>query len=232
MAPRKQKDALALRFNNNSTSIEAGVDEAGRGSFWGPLVAGAVIWPPESQWTDEHKKLAPQIQDSKTISKKKRAAIAEAIKRLAVATGVGIVEAKEIDEIGMTRANEEAFRRALSALSTHYDRALIDGILGANCGSEGVEVETIVDGDAKYLPIAAASIIAKVAHDDVIRMWCESCPENKELSEKYDLMSCMGYGTLRHRTAIKEHGILEGHRRLFMKNLIPSVKPTCLIQDD
>jgi len=222
MAPRTKKQTLSLRFSTDD-KIEAGVDEAGRGCFWGPLVAGAVIWPPESEWTDEHRSIAPQIQDSKVISKKKRPIIAEAIKRLAVATGVGVVHADEIDKIGITQANQEAFRRALVALGKSYDRALIDGILNVSIDTK--IVETIVDGDAKYLSIAAASIIAKVSHDEIITEWCS---EHKGSAERYDLMSCMGYGTLRHRNAIKEFGLLDGHRRLFMKNIVPA---TCLVED-
>ena len=228
MAPRKVKPTLALRFKADDI-IEAGVDEAGRGCFWGPLVAGAVIWPPESQWTDEHHKIAPQIQDSKLIAKKKRATLATAIKKLAVATGAGIVSAKEVDSLGMTQANQEAFVRALNSLEKPYGRALIDGILDCSV-PEGTELETIIDGDAKYLSIAAASIIAKVAHDEFVTHWCTA---HATEAEKYDLMSCMGYGTLRHRNAIKEHGLLEDHRRLFMKKTLPTTATTdCLIQED
>jgi ribonuclease HII len=231
MAPRKQRETLGLRFKIDD-AVEVGVDEAGRGCFWGPLVAGAVIWPPETEWTDEHRALAPQIQDSKLIAKKKRAIIAASIKRLAVATGVGIVEASEIDVSGMTTANQEAFRRALNNLAKPYDRVIIDGILRIDIKDK--DVETIVDGDAKYLSIAAASIIAKVAHDEIITAWCEA---NSEAAVRYDLASCMGYGTAKHRAGIKEHGLLESHRRLFMRNILPSsdlikVKPSCLIQDD
>ena len=231
MAPRKQREQLSLRFKLDDVT-EVGVDEAGRGCFWGPLVAGAVIWPLETEWTDEHRVIAPQIQDSKLISKKKRATIATAIKRLAVATGVGVVEAPEIDTIGITTANQEAFRRALNNLGKPYDRALIDGILSIDI--DGKDIETIVDGDAKYLNIAAASIIAKVAHDEIITGWCEA---NSDAALRYDLASCMGYGTAKHRAGIKEHGLLEHHRRLFMRNILPSsalikTKTTCLIKDD
>jgi len=227
MPPRKKRTTLTLRFSEDA-KIEAGVDEAGRGCFWGPLVAGAVVWPQEADWTEEHKSLAPQIQDSKLISKKRREVLATSIKKLALSYGIGIVEAKEIDEMGMTYANQEAFRRALKCVV--YDRALIDGILSIEMGAK--DVETIVDGDAKYLPIAAASILAKVAHDEIVTKWCA---ENVVQGERYNLMSCMGYGTLRHRDAIKEHGLIEHHRRLFMKNTLPSSmqssKTECLIQD-
>ena len=111
-----------------------------------------------------------------------------------------------------------------------YDRALIDGILSVNI--EGKETKTVVDGDAKYLSIAAASIIAKVAHDEFVIAWCE---EHNTHAERYDLISCMGYGTAKHRSGIKEYGLIEGHRHLFMKNTHPSatiVTSSCLIQDD
>lgn len=228
MAPRIKKEILSLRFNLDDAT-EAGVDEAGRGCFWGPLVAGAVIWPPESEWTDEHRSIAPQIQDSKKIPKNKRPAIAESIKRLAVATGVGIVDAPEVDKIGMTQSNKKAFQLALSDLGKPYDRALIDGILSIDDSTH--EIQTIVNGDAKYLSIAAASIIAKVTHDTIISAWCAA---NEDVAKRYDLMSCMGYGTLRHRNAIKEYGLLEQHRRLFMKKTldISAVDKNCLIQDE
>jgi len=238
MALRKQRDILGLRFRIDDVT-EVGVDEAGRGCFWGPLVAGAVIWPPETEWTDEHRVLAPQIQDSKLIAKKKRASIASAIKRLAVATSIGVVEASEIDSTGMTAANQEAFRRALNNLEKPYSRVLIDGILHIDI--DGKDVETIVDGDAKYLSIAAASIIAKVSHDEIITSWCET---NSDTAGRYDLASCMGYGTAKHRAGIKEYGLLEGHRRLFMRNILPSSgsnkiikspspsQSLCIIKDD
>ena len=224
ISTRVKRETLTLRFAIDNKT-EAGVDEAGRGCFWGPLVAGAVIWPAEDAWTDEHRSIAPQIQDSKLISKKKRPVIAAVIRRLAIATGVGVVESSEIDKIGITRANQEAFKRSLSGLT--YDRAIIDGILDYDDSEH--EIETVIDGDATYLPIAAASILAKVAHDTIISEWCEA---HKDMAERYDLMSCMGYGTLRHRNAIKEHGLLDGHRRLFMKNTLPSAGNSCLIKDD
>lgn len=228
MPPRKVRPMLSLRYKAD-THIEVGVDEAGRGCFWGPLVAGAVIWPPEAEWTKEHRTIAPQIQDSKVISKTKRGSLADAIERLAVATGVGYVSAKEVDRLGITQANQTAFMRALAALKTPYGRVLIDGILDCSV-PEGVELETVIDGDAKLLSIAAASILAKVAHDTYIRTWCATNTTN---AEKYDLMSCMGYGTLRHRNAIKEHGLLDDHRRLFMKHTVPQLPAErCLVQDE
>ena len=229
--------SLKLRFSNTDTKLEVGVDEAGRGCFWGPLVAGAVIWPYEDDFTEEHRELLPKIKDSKLIRPKPRKLIAEQIQQLAVDSGVGFVTAQEIDSIGITIANQTAFQRAVGGLNTPFERILIDGILGlGSVVEEGTEVETIIDGDALYTSIAAASIIAKVEHDKYIEKWCAG---HEIEAERYNLMSCMGYGTLKHRTAIKEYGLLEDHRRIFLKNTLPGLatvitkpKEVCLIQDE
>jgi len=224
--------SLKLRFSNTDTKLEVGVDEAGRGCFWGPLVAGAVIWPYEDDFTEEHRELLPKIKDSKLIRPKPRKLIAEQIQQLAIDSAVGFVSAQEIDTLGMTAANQAAFQRAVASLNTPVERILIDGILELGSVVDGAEVETIIDGDALYTSIAAASIVAKVAHDKYIEGWCT---EHGAEAERYNLMSCMGYGTLKHRTAIKEYGLLEDHRRLFLKNTLPGVakpKSSCLIQDD
>ena len=224
--------ALKLRFSSTDTKIEVGVDEAGRGCFWGPLVAGAVIWPYEDDFTEEHRELLPKIKDSKLIRPNPRKLIAEKIQQLAIDSAVGFVSAQEIDTLGMTAANQAAFQRAVGGLNTPVERILIDGILELGSVVDGAEVETIVDGDALYTSIAAASIVAKVAHDKYIESWCAG---HEVEAERYNLMSCMGYGTLKHRTAIKEYGLLEDHRRLFLRNTLPGfVKPksSCLIQED
>ena len=96
-------------------AVEIGLDEAGRGCFWGPIYAGAVIWAPEEEWTDEHREIAPLINDSKKISEKKRDAIAAGIKANAIDWGIGNVSSTEINDKGMTWANQEAFRRAIDA---------------------------------------------------------------------------------------------------------------------
>ena len=208
----KTRIALPVSFKNDG-KLEAGVDEAGRGCFWGPLVAGAVIWPQEDTWTDEHRELAPWLQDSKTLTALRRSKVAEAIGRLAISASYGSVSAKEIDENGMSWANHTAFSRAVAALSTCPNRLLIDGTLSIPfCEIE--EQETIVDGDAAYLPIAAASIYAKVTHDDIIKKWCL---ENDGIAKQYGLTTNKGYGTAAHRRAISEYGVLEEHRRLFLK---------------
>jgi ribonuclease HII len=201
--------------------IECGIDEAGRGSFWGPLVAGAVIWAPEDDWTDEHRELSPFIKDSKKIPKSKRSAIAAGIQGLAVDWGIGFVEAKEINEKGMTWANREAFRRAMGSMYTGLEPELllIDGIL--NLPDEDLakdqKQECIVGGDGLYLPIAAASILAKHGRDTWVEEWC-SRPGNEVYAGYYDLLSNMGYGTAKHRDGLKEKGAHEQHRTQFIRN--------------
>ena len=198
-------------------AIELGIDEAGRGCFWGPIFAGAVIWPSEEKWTTEHKEIAPFIKDSKKIPEKKRPAIAEAIKALAVDWGVGQVSATEIDEKGMTWANQEAFRRAMSACSSGLkpDLLLIDGVLGLP--DHSIKFQCIPGGDGLYLPIAAASILAKVSKDAYVKEWCSS-DENKVVAAHYDLIKNKGYGTAKHREGLKSHGAHEQHRKQFIRN--------------
>ena len=216
--------SLSVRYSNDKL-IEAGIDEAGRGCLWGPLYAAAVIWPPEEDWLEEHKWLAPQIKDSKKITPKKRAMLAEAIHAYAIDVGIGTVSAQEIDEMGMTRANKLAFERALFNLTVPPDRLLIDGILKIDSPCQ--DVVTIVDGDASYLPIAAASIVAKEAHDEYV----ESCIEEEPALETYyNIQSCKGYGTEKHRKGILEHGKHSQHRDLFLRKLLGNTSD-CLITD-
>lgn len=214
---------LKARFKEDSRP-ELGIDEAGRGPLWGPLTAAAILWPPESAWTDAHRELGPKIQDSKKISAKKREAIASQIKTLALATGIGMVTAEEIDMFGATRANTLAFRRAVDSLKESYTvsnpRLLIDGILSLPDLQEGETVETIIDGDAQILSIAAASILAKVDHDRWVIEWCK---ENIAEASKYDLLNCKGYGTAKHRAGILNYGYTDLHRRLYLRKLIPDI---------
>lgn len=197
--------------------VELGLDEAGRGCFWGPLYAGAVIWPSEDLWTDKHREISPLINDSKKISEKKRDKIAEGIKGAAIDWGVGKVEASEIDEKGMSWANQEAFRRAKAACTTGIQPQLllIDGILGLP--NDGIKYQCIAGGDGLYLPIAAASILAKVSRDTYVKEWSAS-EENKLVASHYDLLKNKGYGTAKHRTGLKEHGAHEQHRKQFIRN--------------
>jgi ribonuclease HII len=205
---------LKTRYSNDS-KIEAGVDEVGRGCLWGPLVSGAVVWLPEEEWTEEIRELTPQIKDSKKLSAKRRTKLAAAIEGAALDVGIGRVEATEIDAIGMTKANQLAFERAVASLSVEPERLLIDGILPLGSWTE--QQETIIEGDAEYLPIAAASIVAKVYRDSWVEEWCTA---HAATAATYGLASSKGYGTAVHRQAVKDHGILEQHRRLFLRKIV------------
>jgi ribonuclease HII len=217
---------LSARFKSDEV-IEIGIDEAGRGSFWGPIMAGAVIIPDETTWTEEQKALLLQLRDSKKISPKKRERIADQIRELIPKCAFGIVTAKEINDNGITWANMEAFRRAVMGLkleNTKDCRLVIDGVLSIT-DWEG-EQELVVEGDSQYMAIAAASILAKVEHDRWITQFCE---KNPECNDRYDLTKSKGYGTAKHREGIKLYGGHELHRVLYIQNWIPGstqkVKP-------
>lgn len=204
--------------------VEAGIDEAGRGCFWGDMYAAAVIWPSEDSWTDEIRSISEQLRDSKKISPKKRERLCDEIMRHAVAYAIGTVSAAEIDDNGMTWANQTAFVRALSGLGQQPGRILIDGILGLPHTDEDAEVHTIIEGDGQYMCIAAASILAKVSHDRWLQLQVDADPD---LDVHYNLRSCKGYGTAKHRSGIEEYGLHPMHRRRF---LVKSAGPKCLVK--
>jgi ribonuclease HII len=218
---------LSVRYKKD-TALEAGVDEAGRGCLWGPLYAAAVLWPPEEDWLEEHREISPQIKDSKKLSAKKRSSLASAIQALAIDSGIGIVFPSEIDSVGMTHANKMAFTRALQNLSVQPDRILLDGILSLDTNVYE-EQHTIVDGDALYLPIAAASILAKEARDSYVEALVQA---NPLLETYYSIGSSKGYGTEKHRKGILEHGKDGNHRNLFLRKLLGNtIQTDCLITD-
>ncbi len=206
---------LKLRYSTDDApaddQLEAGVDEAGRGCFWGPLMAAAVILPDESAWCEEMRAVAPKIRDSKKVTPRRRAELAAAIRKYAVSYGVGSVSAEELDSYGVTWANQTAFERALAQLTPRPGRVLIDGTL--SCAYDGAEIITVVDGDATYLSIAAASILAKESHDDWVRDFCDAEPE---VAARYSLATCKGYGTAKHRDGLRQHGPHEYHRQRFI----------------
>jgi len=220
----KSHTKLKVRYAGDEV-LEAGVDEAGRGSFWGPLVAAAVIWPPEEYYDDDVRAVIHMIRDSKKLSPKRRAEAETIIRNVALAVGVGVVSAGEIDKEGMTWANQMAFVRAVEDLQVAPQRLLIDGVLTVPLRKNDIfggpsvdvdEIHTFIGGDDLYLPIAAASIIAKEYHDRYVCSWAEA---NPRVAEKYGLLTNKGYGTATHRSAIETFGPLEEHRRRFLKGV-------------
>jgi len=209
---------LQLRYSIDDTLLEAGLDEAGRGSLWGPLFAAAVIWPNETFWTEKTRSISTRIRDSKLVSAKRRAVLEEQIKGAALAYGIGRVEAEEIDRLGMTASNRLAFERALAALGAKPGRIIVDGILGlAPRAIEGIIQIVEPKADQRYLCVAAASILAKEAHDRVVT---EACVMDPTLEEKYSILRSKGYGTAKHRAGVQEHGMHGGHRKLFLRKLL------------
>ncbi|MBR5931199.1 MAG: ribonuclease HII [Lachnospiraceae bacterium] len=178
-----------------------GVDEAGRGPFAGPVVAGAVILDLQ----DPAKEIL-YLNDSKKLSEKKREALYDEIMEKAVSVGIGIVDSQVIDEINILQATYRAMREAIAALSVQPDFILADAV---TIPGIAIPQEGIVKGDAKSVSIAAGSIIAKVTRDRIMREYDEKYPE-------YGFASHKGYGTKAHIEAIKKYGMLDIHRRSFI----------------
>ena len=193
--------------------IEAGIDEAGRGCLWGPMVAAACVWP--ESLSAEDRILEAQINDSKRLTPKKRAVLEAFIKRVAQ-WSLGTVEAAEIDRIGMTRANRLAFQRAFEGLPVKPARIIIDGVLPMD-PTDGVAQIVEPKADSMYISIAAASILAKEGRDRMVK---EQCATDPSLEQQYSILSSKGYGTEKHRAGLKTHGMHALHRRLFLRKIL------------
>ena len=182
-------------------AVICGVDEAGRGPFAGPVVAGAVIL----DLTDPAREIL-YLNDSKKLSEKKREALYDEIMEKAISVGVGIVDSRVIDEINILQATYRAMREAIAALSVQPDFILVDAV---TIPGIAIPQEGIVKGDAKSVSIAAGSIIAKVTRDRIMREYDKRYPE-------YGFASHKGYGTKAHIEAIQKYGMLDIHRRSFI----------------
>lgn len=178
-----------------------GVDEAGRGPFAGPVVAGAVILS-----LDDPEREILYLNDSKKLSEKKREMLFDEIMEKAVSVGVGIVEREVIDEINILQATYLAMQKAIAALDPQPDYILADAV---SIPKIAILQEGIVKGDAKSVSIAAGSIIAKVTRDRIMYEYDKLYPE-------YGFASHKGYGTKAHIEAIKKYGMLPIHRRSFI----------------
>ena len=188
-----------LNFEENyyteKVNFIVGVDEAGRGPLCGPVVAACCILPRD--YKNEH------INDSKKLSEKKREIAYKEIIENALDYGIGIVDAKRIDEINIYEATKEAMHIAISKLKISYDLILTDAMKLQN---EKVEVIPLIKGDAKCECIAAASIIAKVTRDHILEEYDKKYPQ-------YGFKSHKGYSTKKHIEAIKQYGIIKDFHR-------------------
>ncbi len=181
----------------------AGIDEAGRGCLAGPVVAAAVILP-----LGYHN---GEINDSKQLSPLRREKLYDVIKADALAIGLGVVEAVDIDELNILRATLRAMGEACAELSPAPDFLLIDGI---NSLPLAIRQRTLVKGDSRSISVAAASIIAKVSRDRIMEIY------HRQFSQ-YNFIKNKGYGTDEHRAAIQKFGLCKLHRRSFRMEPAP-----------
>ena len=182
-----------------------GIDEVGRGPLAGPVVAGAVILPEDCDIL--------YINDSKKLSEKKREELYDVIMEHAVATGIGMVSPARIDEINILQATYEAMRMAIQNLSVTPDILLNDAV---TIPQVAIPQVPIIKGDAKSISIGAASIIAKVTRDRLMKEYDREMPE-------YGFARTKGYGSAEHIEAIRVHGASPIHRRTFISNFLTQI---------
>lgn len=201
------KGKILERFYRENT-LEAGVDEAGRGPLFGRLYIGAAILPPDDSF--DHS----LMRDSKKISERKRLVAYDYIRENAIDYAIHYVEPNDIDVDNIYNATLHGMHSALDALMVKPEHILVDGSTFIPYSFEGNSIyhTCITGGDDKYTSIAAASILAKVARDNYIKALCK---EDATLDEYYGLLSNKGYGTAAHMNGIKEHGISKHHRKSF-----------------
>jgi len=222
---KKMVEPLKHMFMSDTTIIEIGIDEAGRGPMFGRVYAGVAVLPKDDIF--DHS----QMKDSKKFtSKKKIENVAEYIKENAIAWAVEYEDEQIIDDINILQATQSAMHKGiknvLAQLSSNtdidYDKILllVDGnyfkpysILNkTKTKFESIKCQMVEGGDNKYTSIAAASILAKVSRDKYIE---ELCIQNPELIERYSIDSNKGYGSKKHMDGIKKYGITKWHRKTF-----------------
>ena len=199
-------------YSKGVTSI-AGIDEAGRGPLAGPVVVACVVMPRDS--------MIEGVNDSKKVSEKKREKLYEQITKEALGFGVGIISQEEIDRIKILNATKEGLTSAIKEMEKDLQEKqrgfekpeiiLVDAL--TKIDTDHIPYKSIIKGDAKSYSIAAASIVAKVTRDRIMRAWDEVYP-------MYGFERHKGYGTAAHIAAIKEYGLCPLHRRSFVKNIV------------
>lgn len=191
---------LSYERTYGSFSHICGIDEAGRGPLAGPVVAGAVILPKDCTIC--------YLNDSKQLSEKMREQLYNEIMEKAVAVAVGMASPARIDEINILQATYEAMREAIGRLRVRPDLLLNDAV---RIPEVNIEQVPIVKGDAKSLSIAAASVIAKVTRDRLMKDYDKLMPE-------YGFAAHKGYGSAAHIQALRQYGPSPIHRASFIKN--------------
>lgn len=190
-------------LRNKGYKYICGIDEAGRGPLAGPVVVASVIMPANS--------IIEGVNDSKKVSEKKREKLYDLILEEAISYGVGIIGQDEIDEINILNATKKGLTMSLQELTQKPELIIVDAL--THIDTLGIPYESIIKGDAKCYSISAASIIAKVTRDRIMREWDKVYPQ-------YGFAQHKGYGTSAHINAIKEFGPCPLHRRSFIKNFV------------
>ncbi|WP_425656402.1 ribonuclease HII [Tenacibaculum ascidiaceicola] len=187
-----------LQLNYSGHKFEAGTDEAGRGCLSGPVVAAAVILPDNFQ----HELL----NDSKQISEKKRQKLRPYIEEHALSYGVSFIHQEEVDELNVLQASITGMHRSIEQLSIQPEFIIVDG--NKFKPFEEIPHQTIVKGDAKFMSIAAASVLAKTYRDEYMEKIHQEFPQ-------YNWQKNKGYPTKEHREAIRQFGATPYHRKSF-----------------
>ena len=188
---------------NKGFELICGIDEAGRGPLAGPVVVAGVIMPKDS--------MIEGVNDSKKVSKKKREKLYDLILEEAISYSVAVIGQDVVDEINILNATKQGVTNVVEELDVKPDLILVDALTHIN--TKGIPYDSIIKGDAKCYNIAAASIIAKVTRDRIMRQWDEIYPQ-------YGFINHKGYGTAKHIQAIKEYGPCPIHRRSFIKKFV------------
>ena len=180
-----------------------GIDEAGRGPLAGPVVVAGVIMPQNS--------MIEGVNDSKKISEKKREKLYDFIIEEAISYAIAVIGQDVIDEINILNATKQGVTKVIEELEVKPDLIVVDALTHIN--TKGIPYDSMIKGDAKCYNIAAASILAKVTRDRIMRQWDEIYPQ-------YGFIAHKGYGTAKHIAMIKEYGLSPIHRKSFTKNFI------------
>lgn len=196
----KKMREYELMLHEKGMKIVAGVDEVGRGPLAGPVVTAAVILPEDSEIL--------YINDSKKLTAKKREELDGIIRREAVSVSLGIIDNEGIDSMNILEATKAAMKKAVEGLDVKPDAVLIDA-LRINID---IPQKDFVKGDERIYSIGAASIVAKVYRDSLMKKYAEKYPG-------YGFERNMGYGTLEHVDAIREMGLTPIHRKTFCRNI-------------
>lgn len=192
-----------------------GLDEAGRGPLAGPLVAAVVVLPPGSDLAADYPRL--KFGDSKKLSARQREAAAEVIREVALVLTVEVLSVEEINELGIGQVNRLAFERLIMRIEA--DDYIVDGNLKlANLGRKAKRVRSVIRADATVQAVGAASVIAKVTRDRIMRDIDQDFPA-------YGWTRNMGYCTHEHLAALREHGPCVHHRRQFVTTALSNFNP-------